>query len=143
VSLLPFGLAVALCWGALLLALTRGAFVVPVRDVADILRKTALLSALVGLPVAFLLGLGAGQLTCLLPFAARWRTAAWASLVSMPCYAMLIGVGVVEYSGGRWQRTPGGVVRLLSQLTILGISALAAVVTLGALMSPAGPFMGR
>ena len=135
-------LAIVLCWGALLLALARGVFVIPMQGVAEVLRRTGLLTLFAGFPVSFLLGLGAGQLTGLLPPTARWQTAVTASLLSMPCYAMLITVAVVE-QGARWQRTPGGAVRLLSQLTILVICGLAAILTLGALMSPAGPFMGR
>lgn len=130
------------CWGALLLALARGVFMIPMQGMADLLKKSAILTLLAGFPVSVLLGVGAGQLTGLLSLPARWQTALTASLLSMPYYAMLITVAVAE-QGARWQQTPRGAIRLLSQLTIFTICGLAAILTLGALMSPAGPFMGR
>lgn len=133
-------LATVCCWAALILALVRGVFVIPTPGIADLLKRSAIWTLVTGFPVSFLLGLGAGQLTGLLPAAVRWQTAAMASLLSMPYYAMLITVVVAE-QGARWPRTPSGVIRLVSQLIIFGICGLAGLITLGAISESAGRFM--
>lgn len=129
-----------LFWGALLLALARGVFIIPLRGVLDIVKRSVRLTLLAGLLVCFPLALGAGHFAGRLPSTARWRAAATVSLMSMPYYAMVITVGVVQQDK-RWERARGGPVRLLSQLAILCICTGAAlIVTLAVLASVGAPF---
>ena len=139
---LTFILGVVIVWAILLLALGRGLFVIPERAIPELARASGRLALLVGFPLCFLLALGAGQLTSLIPLPARVLHAAAAAALSLPFYSMLVVVDVVK-RGARWPRTPKGLIRLLSQLVVLLICGIALLVTLVALASTAGPFMGR
>lgn len=133
-------LVAVLFWGVLLLALSRGAFVIPTPGVVDVLKRTLKLALIAGFPVTLLMGLGAGQLTSMFPPMVRLKAAALVSLLSMPFYSMVIAVTVVQH--GQWPRTPAGAGRGLSWLAIVISCGLATLFTLSVLMIPAGPFMG-
>ena len=137
----PFILGIAVGWAIFLLALGRGLFVIPGRAIPELAKASGRLALLVGFPLCFLLALGAGQLTGLIPLRARLLHAAVVSVLSLPFYSILVIVAVVERDA-RWPRTPGGLTRLLSQLVVLLVCGIAFVVTLVALASTAGPVMG-
>jgi hypothetical protein len=129
----------AMVWATLLLALGRGAFAIPRAEAGALAKRAARLAFLAGIPCFFVLSMAAGELTHLIPLPARAQSALGMSLLALPVYSILIVIAVVD-RGAQTFRRPPGLGRLLGRFVVGLISLVAALITLGAILSNAGPY---
>lgn len=129
----------AMVWATLMLALGRGAFVIPKAEVGTLAKRAARLAFLAGIPCFFLLSMVAGELTGLIPLPARAQSALALSLLALPVYSILIAVAVVDRDAHAYRRA-NGLGRLLGRFVVVLISLVAGLITLGAILSHAGPY---